>query len=215
MRGTEEPEGERLTKALGTLWKTARMDRLLLVRHAQADGHDDADPALSTTGERQAALLAERLSAEPVLRVLSSPRRRARQTASTVSERLGLPLEVAPALEDRTPMPSAGRWNEYPAHRWQWLQETPVEEQDEDGRSLRDAWTRIAGMLDGRGEGALVVVTHAFVVGSFVAAALSAPPAAWMLLPVGNAAITELQRRSNGEIAVTRFNDAAHLGAGA
>lgn len=187
------------------------MDRLLLVRHAQADGHDDADPVLSASGERQATLLAERLATEPVRGVLSSPKRRARQTAAMIAQRFGQEAQSAAFLDDRTPMPSAERWGDYPEHRWEWLRETPLEEQDADGGALLAAWTRISGMLDGRVGGTLVVVTHAFVVGSFVATALSASPAAWMLLPVGNATITELQRRPNGEIAVARFNDAAHL----
>ncbi|WP_181905850.1 histidine phosphatase family protein [Microbacterium bovistercoris] len=189
------------------------MDRILLVRHAQAHGHDDADPALSTVGEQQAALLAERLADEPIVRVLSSPRRRAQQTSTAIAERAGLRAEVASLLDDRTPMPSAGRWSDYPEHRWGWLRETPAEEQDEDGVELRSAWTRLNGMLgeDGPAGGTLLIVTHAFVIGSFVASALSAPPSAWMLLPIGNASITEMQRRSNGEIAVVRVNDSGHL----
>ncbi|MFE6995031.1 histidine phosphatase family protein [Microbacterium sp. NPDC057659] len=186
------------------------MDRLLLARHAQADGHDHADPALSAVGEEQAALLAHRLSAEPVVHLLSSPRRRARQTAAAIAQQLGREPEVGPFLDDRTPMPSAGHWDDYPEHRWDWLRETPETEQDEDGAALDAAWQRLTGMLDDA-PGTLVVVTHAFVIGSFVASALSAPPSAWMLLPVGNATITELQRRTNGEIALTRFNDDAHL----
>ncbi|MFE6733907.1 histidine phosphatase family protein [Microbacterium sp. NPDC057650] len=186
------------------------MDRLLLVRHAQAEGHDDADPALSAVGEGQAGLLADRLSTQPVVRVLSSPRRRARQTASVVAHRLGQGYETQSFLDDRTPMPSAKRWSDYPEHRWEWLRETPAEEQDEDGSALRAGWHRLTGMLSGE-TGALVVVTHAFVIGSFVASALSAPPSTWMLLPVGNSTVTELQRRANGEIALTRFNDDARL----
>ncbi|MFB2599922.1 hypothetical protein ACEXQE_19220 [Herbiconiux sp. P17] len=54
-------------------------------------------------------------------------------------------------------------------------------------------------------------VTHAFVVAWFVARALDAPPADWMLLPAADAGITVLALRSHGDFAVISFNDVAHL----
>ncbi|MEJ1087761.1 histidine phosphatase family protein [Microbacterium sp. Mu-80] len=187
------------------------MDRLLLVRHAQATGHGHADPALSAAGELQARQLAARLSGEPVARVLSSPRLRAQQTSSAIGRSCGLAPEIVPMIDDLTPMPSAERWTDYPEHRWEWLHDTPPEERDENGVALQTAWTVLSEMITGATPGTLVVVTHAFVIGSFVSAALAAPPSAWMLLPVENTGVTEMQRRSNGELAVLRFNDTCHL----
>lgn len=37
------------------------MSTIILIRHAQAGGHDAADPPLSATGERESELLAARL----------------------------------------------------------------------------------------------------------------------------------------------------------
>ena len=56
--------------------------------------------ALDDVGREQAAALAERLSGERISVVYSSPALRARQTASAVAERLGLPVRRAMLLRD-------------------------------------------------------------------------------------------------------------------
>jgi broad specificity phosphatase PhoE len=62
---------------------------VLLVRHAQASfGAADYD-VLSERGERQAAILADRLAAFPVDRLLHGGMRRQEHTAEVVAERLG------------------------------------------------------------------------------------------------------------------------------
>ncbi|MDT0157794.1 histidine phosphatase family protein [Microbacterium sp. ARD32] len=187
------------------------MNRLLVIRHAEADGHDTSDPGLSERGARQAQALADRLALDDVSRVLCGPRLRARRTAQAIAERIGVIAEAVPYLDDRTPFPSADRWGDYPAHRREWLDDTPADERDEDGAGIAAAWQEVSGMLEADAPGTLVVVTHAFVVGGFVARALNAAPDAWMRLPIDNTGVTEFQRRANGEIAVLRVNDTAHL----
>ncbi|NII69867.1 histidine phosphatase family protein [Microbacterium ulmi] len=191
------------------------MSRILLVRHAEADGHDEVDPALSPLGVRQAEALAGRLAGENIRQVLTSPRRRARQTADLIARRIGRSATSSDLLEDRTPTPCAPRWNDYPSHRWEWLRDVPDDERDEDGVMLSAAWSRIVEQCSEVGwlsaDETLVLVTHAFVVSWFVCRALDAPPAAWMLLPVANASITELAARPHGEYAVVGFNDVGHL----
>ena len=79
--------------------------RILLLRHGQTElsvgrrysGH--GDPELTALGHRQAAGAAIRLGAIPdVAAVLSSPLRRARQTAAAVAETTGAPLVVRDRL---------------------------------------------------------------------------------------------------------------------
>jgi broad specificity phosphatase PhoE len=79
--------------------------RLLLLRHGQTElsvlrqysGH--GDPELTELGHRQAAAAANRLAAVPgIAAVLSSPLRRARQTAAAVADALDVPLVVRPGL---------------------------------------------------------------------------------------------------------------------
>lgn len=80
------------------------MAKLYLVRHADA-GHrsgqeSDVDRPLSRRGERQAAALADRLGAEPITRLLSSPYLRCQQTLQPLGHRLGLPVEPEDRLTE-------------------------------------------------------------------------------------------------------------------
>lgn len=184
------------------------MDRILLIRHGQADGHDGDDPGLSPLGVRQVRMLAARLEGHGITEVLHGPRRRAQQTAETIAQQLARPHRPTDMLEDRTPFPSPQRWDDYPQHRWDFLRDVPEPERDEDGAALNAAWERLS---TSSGEGAVVAITHGFVVGSFVGQALGAPSAAWMKLPIDNASITDLRARPTGEWSVAGLNDVGHL----
>jgi len=79
--------------------------RMLLLRHGQTvlsidrrySGH--GDPELTTVGWAQAAGAAARLATYPeITAVLTSPLRRARQTAESVAQTTGAPLEVRRGL---------------------------------------------------------------------------------------------------------------------
>jgi len=67
---------------------------LILVRHGLPERRElatgPADPELTDDGHRQAELLAEYLSGEPIVAVYTSPLRRAVQTAAPLAGRLGL-----------------------------------------------------------------------------------------------------------------------------
>ena len=76
---------------------------LLLVRHAEpervAPGRGvPADPALTARGREQAERLAAWLAHEPIDVVLSSPQRRARETAEPVARAHGLTVQVVDGL---------------------------------------------------------------------------------------------------------------------
>lgn len=188
------------------------MQKVLLIRHAQAHGHEEIDPGLDAIGEQQAAAVARRLGGDRVARVMSSPKRRGLQTATAIADLAGCTVESTPLLDDRTPVPSPGRRTDYPAYRWDWLDETPPDERDENGEQLSAAWSELSASAEASPEAtALVLVTHAFVVASFVSRVLNAPPAAWMQLPVSNASITELQLRPGRDTAIVRFNDVSAL----
>ena len=59
-----------------------------------------SDIPLDERGRAEAALLAMRLADRPVAAVHSSPRARARETAVPIARRHGLPVAVAPALDE-------------------------------------------------------------------------------------------------------------------
>jgi phosphohistidine phosphatase len=75
--------------------------RVYLVRHAEAEPGtpDDEQRALTPAGKEQARQLADRLAADGVEpdAILTSPLRRARQTAEALGDRLG----VRPEADDR------------------------------------------------------------------------------------------------------------------
>lgn len=184
------------------------MERFLLARHAQAEGRGRPDPPLSPLGVRQARLLADRLADSDVREVLHGPARRAQETADVLAQRLECPRRSTDLLTDRTPFPSADRWDDYPRHRWEFLHDVPEDERDEDGVALAESWARLTSL---EGAGTIVAITHGFVVGSFVGLALGAPTDAWMTLPIDNASVTDLRPRPGGEWSVAGVNDSGHL----
>jgi broad specificity phosphatase PhoE len=77
--------------------------QLLLVRHAlplRSDHGEGSDPELSETGFAQAARLPDALTRFPVSRVLSSPQRRATQTAEPVAAARELAVEIDDRLAE-------------------------------------------------------------------------------------------------------------------
>jgi broad specificity phosphatase PhoE len=77
--------------------------QLLLVRHAlplRSDHGEGSDPELSEAGLEQAARLPDALTRFPVSRVLSSPQRRAIQTAEPVAAARELAVEIDDRLAE-------------------------------------------------------------------------------------------------------------------
>ncbi len=84
---------------------------ILFARHAESEWNARfstsridpglPDPPLTARGREQAQLLARRLAAEGVVRLITSPYRRALETALIVAQELGVPLEVEPLVRER------------------------------------------------------------------------------------------------------------------
>lgn len=82
------------------------MSRLILVRHGEPTaswGDDDPDPGLTERGRAQAAAMAEELAPLGPLPVVTSPRRRARETAEALEARWGVTARVEPAVGEVRP----------------------------------------------------------------------------------------------------------------
>jgi 2,3-bisphosphoglycerate-dependent phosphoglycerate mutase len=81
------------------------MTTFYLVRHAHAEWTPDENRPLSPRGRRDALHVADLLCAEaqdaPIAALYASTARRAQQTVAPLAERLGLPLHVVPALDER------------------------------------------------------------------------------------------------------------------
>jgi broad specificity phosphatase PhoE len=95
------------------------MSRLVLVRHGHAAAGWDADPdpGLDDTGRGQAAEMAEGLAGIGPLPLVSSPLRRARETAAALEERWGVEAVVVPEVGE-IPSPTDDL-----AERGAWLRE--------------------------------------------------------------------------------------------
>jgi broad specificity phosphatase PhoE len=84
---------------------------MILVRHAESEWNrlfsrtridpGIADPPLTATGRGQAARLADRLAEADVKRLVTSPYRRALETATIVANALGLAITVEPLIRER------------------------------------------------------------------------------------------------------------------
>lgn len=83
----------------------------LLIRHAESAWNEHfgasridvgwPDPPLTARGIEQAQTAAERLRAEDIRRVITSPYRRTLQTASIIAGALGLPITLDPSVRER------------------------------------------------------------------------------------------------------------------
>ncbi|BBY81452.1 histidine phosphatase family protein [Mycolicibacterium pulveris] len=77
--------------------------QLLLIRHAlphRSEPGQGSDPDLCEEGIKQAARLPDALTRFPITRLVSSPQRRAIQTAQPVADTLGLPVEIDARLAE-------------------------------------------------------------------------------------------------------------------
>lgn len=182
---------------------------LYLVRHGEQQDaeHGLPDGPLSPRGQRQAALVADRLSGVPLTSVWHSPLQRAAQTAEVLAERL-------PAVE---PKPSALLFDCVPTGI---TPDTPSafepffgsisDEQIEAGHAqMADA---VAEFLARKpGEMHDVLITHNFVIAWFVREVLQTPEWRWMTLNQANCGLTVLGQKPGRPWTLLTFNDMAHL----
>lgn len=143
--------------------------------------------------------------------ILHSPRRRAQKTADQIASLLpGATVQASDLLDDRTPVPSPQHRRDYPQKYWDWLAATPEEERDVDGQQITRAAGRLAEIARASSDGTIVAVTHSFVIGWILRAALDAPTAAWLRLAPANAGLTFLECTATG-VGVVSYNDTGHL----
>lgn len=78
--------------------------QLILVRHAQPirvdNAEEAADPGLAPIGVEQAERVPAALGHHRIVRVISSPQRRARETAAPTAAKLGLAVEIMDELAE-------------------------------------------------------------------------------------------------------------------
>jgi 2,3-bisphosphoglycerate-dependent phosphoglycerate mutase len=178
------------------------MPRLLLVRHCQSAGQEPGAP-LTDAGHAQAHLLAQRLAAFPIDRVVSSSYARARATLAPFAARRALQLELDDRLVERRLSPS-------PIDGWREVVARSFEDPDfrvpggESGReTLERAWKALHVIFDGS-HALPVVASH----GQLISLVLhSIDPgfgfAGWQAL--ANPDVFELERAASGRLSFQRL----------
>lgn len=200
---------------------------MLLLRHGQTplsaqrrfSGRGDAE--LTDVGINQAHSLAARVAeASTVDAIVSSPLRRARQTADIVASELKLPVSEDPALAET----DFGHWEgltlaevreQFPADLDTWF--ASVDVAPPGGESFAATAARVRGardrlLRDHPGK-TVVVVSHVTPIKMLLRSALDAPMPALYRMQLDLTGISEIDWYPDGAAVVKRMNDTSHLGA--
>ena len=182
-------------------------------------GSDAGDPELSERGLQQSTRAAAALAARGTVQaVVSSPLKRARQTAETVAARLGLEVRIEQGIRET----DFGAWegltfaevqHRYPDELSAWL--ASPETAPPGGESFADTSRRVALSRDkllARYAGRTVLlVTHVTPIKTLVRLALGAPPESLFRMELSAAALSAVQYYSDGNTSLRLFNDTGHL----
>ncbi|MGW6245012.1 histidine phosphatase family protein [Streptomyces roseolus] len=187
-------------------------DRFLYVtRHGEATPDESG---LTEAGRRQAVLLGERLRGVPLAAVHHGPLPRAAETARLIGEQLdGVPVGVCEEAGDYVPyVPSR---EELPGEAADamlgFLEGFPAEERARGAELAAEAVARFTGPVEGDEPRHELLVTHNFLVGWLVRAALDAPAWRWMGVNQANAALTVIRYAPGRPPSVLVLNDTRHL----
>jgi broad specificity phosphatase PhoE len=182
---------------------------LYLVRHGEQQDAEYGvhDGPLSPRGVRQARAIAERLGGIPFTSAWTSPLQRAQETARIVTERL-------PAAE---PQPSALLMDCVPSgpgvdmpRAFESFFGGVTEAEIEAGRAqMADATAE--WMTPSRGDTHELLITHNFVIGSFVREAFGAADWRWLGVNQANCGLTIIRVRSAKPPVLVAHNDLGHL----
>jgi ribonuclease H / adenosylcobalamin/alpha-ribazole phosphatase len=194
----------------------------VLLRHGETahtvrklfSGSGGADPALTPTGAAQAATAAQALTSRGITAVVSSPMRRARETAEIVAAALGLPVAEVDDLREC----AFGEWEGHTfaevGERWprelaDWLGSTSVsppggESFDAVARRVRLARDKL---LARHSEATVLAVSHVTPIKTLVRVSLGAPATAIYRMELSPASLTEIQWYGNGTASLRRFNE--------
>jgi probable phosphoglycerate mutase len=185
---------------------------LYLVRHGEADD----DGFLTRAGREQATLTGQRLSGVRFAAVRHSPLARAEETAELIADfQPGVPVAASGLLGDYPP--PAGGPPPLPDAWAEFYREFPEDEREDGAELARAALARFAGPGESGGPGgaagggAELIVTHNFLIGWFLRAALDAPAWRWLGLNQCNCGITVLLYRTGSPDCLVSYNDVGHL----
>ena len=221
------PEPDRRPGGNGAGWGPAQGQATitLLLRHGQTPLSAErrfagiGDIELTETGVRQAKLAGERLAARGgVDVVVTSPLRRARQTAEEVAAAIGAPVEEDAdfretdfgAWEGLTFTEAQRRW---PREVAVWLADPAAAPPG--GESFAAVTTRVRAarerLMAAHLRQTVLVVSHVTPIKTLLTEALLAPPAAMYRMHLDVGAFSEIDWYADGPAVVRSLNDTAHL----
>lgn len=201
------------------------LTKLIFVRHAESTWNQTGryqgriDTELSDQGQKQAALLAERLKSLPLTAIYSSPLRRALHTGITIGVAQNMDIRVEPDLTEI----DHGAWNgllksevekRFGPLLQQWLV-SPSKVQMPGGESLVDVSQRanavLSRILTNHSEGAVAICSHDAVLKVLIAALIGMDLDRFWAFGIDNASISivECDQDCNHLLCL---NDTCHLG---
>ncbi|MCS3441549.1 histidine phosphatase family protein [Microbacterium phyllosphaerae] len=182
---------------------------IYLVRHGEHQDaeHGLADGPLSPRGQRQAELIADRLSGLPLDAVWHSPLLRANETARAIAARLpSVDPEPTALLFDCVP---TGMTEETPAAYEPFFGSITEAELEAGRAQMFDAVNEF--LVRKPGDVHEVLITHNFVISWFVREVLGAPEWRWMTLNQAHCGLTVIAQKQGRPWTLLTHNDTGHL----
>jgi len=192
----------------------ARTTRVLLVRHGLPGGHMVVDPGLSPIGIEQAGRLADWLGADPPAAVVSSPYRRAAETADIIAGRLGLPVRHDKELREWSSgsphyilpekLADTDRGRALIEGRFEGF--VPPHDHERLRARMIAAMGRIGQDWPGR---TVVAVSHGGAINNLLAHVIGTP--ALFFVNPGYTSVSQLDVMSSGRLVLVSVNETGHL----
>jgi ribonuclease H / adenosylcobalamin/alpha-ribazole phosphatase len=210
----------------GSYWMPAQGQptTTVLLRHGQTPMSVQkryagrSDVPLTDLGVRQAVAAAKRLASAGLDVIVTSPLRRAVQTAEEVAAATGAPVVADEGFRET----DFGAWEGltfaevregWSAEMTAWLADPAVAPPG--GESFTEVSERVTAALDrvlaARERQAVLIVSHVTPIKMLVAKALLAPPAALYRMHLDVAALSEIDWYADGTTVLRSFNDTGHL----
>jgi broad specificity phosphatase PhoE len=152
--------------------------RIYITRHGESEANifhiisnRELPHPLTEKGRLQATALAEKLRGKSIIRIYTSPIRRARETAEILSAELGVPMECVDALREPDCGVLEGRgdeaaWKEHDYWKESWFFGREEDSGPQGGETCQDVRRRLAGFIAelinrfGETESEFLLVTH-------------------------------------------------------
>ncbi len=200
--------------------------RLHLIRHGESISNAEGrvqghlDVPLSDRGQREAALLAERLAGTPIEALYASTLQRALRTAQIVAQRIEIELHERDFLMERDVGALSGLTGEeigekFPAwreRRYVTNAQDIVPGYEGDEAFNRRVVPNILALIEAHADQEIAVVTHGGVIGAFCRHALGITKR--RSASIDNASLTTFNIRDGfADVQLISLNDTCHLDA--